>query len=109
VILHVRFLGLFKENFNLNSSFNSVYSFLLAISTIAIPKQSMKRSYTPFADGRWVLQSIFHLNGLSRMTYMPGHLKSSKQSSHPTYIDNRGLLLVFTLFFIHVSRYQLKQ
>jgi hypothetical protein len=40
-------LGLFKENFNLNSSFDSTYSFLLAMSTIAIPKQSIKRSYTP--------------------------------------------------------------
>jgi hypothetical protein len=40
-------LGLFKENFNLNSSFNSIYSFLLAISRVAVPKQSIKRSYTP--------------------------------------------------------------
>jgi hypothetical protein len=46
-MLPVRFLGVFKENFNLNSSFNSVYSFLLTISIVAIPKQNIKRSYTP--------------------------------------------------------------
>lgn len=40
---------------------------------------------------------------------MPRHLNSSKQSSHHTYIDNRRPLLVFTLFFVHVSKYQLRQ
>lgn len=107
VSLHVKFLGLFKENFNLNSSFNSIYSFLLAISRVAVPKQSIKRSYTPLLmeGGFFKAYSIW----MGLIEWHVRHLNSSKQSSHHTYIDNKGPLLVFTLFFVHVNRYQWKQ
>jgi hypothetical protein len=57
-------LGLFKENFNLNSSFNSLYSFLLAISTITIAKQSIKKSYTPLLMEGGLFKTYSILMGL---------------------------------------------